>query len=61
MGPFMKNPINEHSTPCKEPDNSQRKSEENKEQKISEKGVSVNRNIDHKSKDGDSCIGIKMA
>ena len=41
---------------CKEPDNNQIKREENNEQKISEEGVSINQNIDHKSKDGDSCV-----
>ena len=41
--------MHEQSILCKEMDNNQRKPEENNEQKISEKGVSVNRNIDHKN------------
>ena len=50
----------EYTIPCKEPDNNQINKEENSEQRISEKGVLVNRSGDHKSKDGDACIRIRF-
>ena len=43
---------------CKESDNSQKNKEENSEQRFSEKMLSVNRNVDHKSKDSDGCVRI---
>ena len=55
-GPFINNPTHKHSVPCKESDNSQRNKEENSGQRICENVVSVNRNIDHKSKDSDGSV-----
>ena len=43
------------STSYKEPDNNHIKSEENNEHKISEKRISMSRNVDH-NKDHDSVI-----
>ena len=57
--PFINNQTHEYSTPCKEPDSNQRKSEENNEHKISEKGVSVNRNVDHKGKDCNNVVRMR--
>ena len=55
-GPFINNPTHEHSTLYKEPANNHRKSEENNKHKISEKRISVSRNIDYKDKDHDNVI-----
>ena len=59
-GPYINNPTDEHTIPCKEPDNSQRNKEDNSEQRVNEKGVSVHRNGDHKSKDGDGCMRMRF-
>ena len=55
-GPFINIPTHDYSTLHKEPGNDNRKSEENNEHKISEKRISVGRNIDHKDKDHGSVI-----
>ena len=57
---FVTNPTQKHTIPCKEPDNNQRYKEDNSEQRISEKEVSVNRNSDCKSKDGDGCTRMRF-